>query len=77
MAGTVCWDNSLCLFPNFSNSLAIARLNLECYVTSEDVCAHADKSTSIDLMKQSVLPILLPCKIVLVLATILFQFIAY
>ncbi|CAM0952414.1 unnamed protein product [Alopecurus aequalis] len=48
-------DNSLWLFPNFSYSLAIARFYLERDAASEDVSAHADKSTAIDLMKQALM----------------------
>ncbi|CAL5063399.1 unnamed protein product [Urochloa decumbens] len=45
-------DNSLWLFPNFSFSLAIARFYLERDAASEG-SDHADKSTSVDLMKQA------------------------
>ncbi|TKW34108.1 hypothetical protein SEVIR_2G283000v4 [Setaria viridis] len=57
-------DNSLWLFPNFSFSLAIARFYLERDATSEG-SDHADKSTSVDLMKQALMlhPLVL-CKIV-------------
>jgi len=47
-------DNSLWLFPNFSFSLAIARFYLERDATSEG-SDHADKSTSVDLMKQALM----------------------
>ncbi|KAG6539230.1 transcription factor 25-like [Zingiber officinale] len=43
-------DNSLWLFPNFSYSLAVARLHLE----HEDD-ASGDKATSTDLMKQALM----------------------
>jgi len=47
-------DNSLWLFPNFSFSLAIARFYLERDAASE--CSDdADKSTSLDLMKQALM----------------------
>ncbi|XP_066394668.1 uncharacterized protein [Miscanthus floridulus] len=47
-------DNSLWLFPNFSFSLAIARFYLERDAASEG-SDDADKSTSLDLMKQALM----------------------
>lgn len=47
-------DNSLWLFPNFSFSLATARFYLECDAASEG-SDDADKSTSLDLMKQALM----------------------
>ncbi|KAL6845958.1 hypothetical protein ACP4OV_023406 [Aristida adscensionis] len=48
-------DNSLWLFPNFSFSLAIARFYLERDTASEEGSDHADKLTSVDLMKQALM----------------------
>lgn len=47
-------DNSLWLFPNFSFSLATARFYLERDAASEG-SDDADKSTSLDLMKQALM----------------------
>jgi hypothetical protein len=47
-------DNSLWLFPNFSFSLAIARFYLE-RDAAEEGSDNADKSTSVDLMKQALM----------------------
>ncbi|GJN34350.1 hypothetical protein PR202_gb23002 [Eleusine coracana subsp. coracana] len=47
-------DNSLWLFPNFSFSLAIARFYLE-RDAAEVGSDYADKSTSLDLMKQALM----------------------